>query len=309
MQTIHVKEAGPLLEVLARELKNRTLAKQHLKFRRLSVNGEPADRHDHPLKPGDVVRIGTARESRRGQIPGLPIVYEDDAVLLVDKPEGLLTIATDAEKENTAYARVRRYLNQSGDKVFVVHRLDRETSGLLLFAKSEQSKRTLQASWDEVEKHYYAVVAGTPEPPAGTIESFLAENAAFRVYSGPKTEGSKHAVTHYRVISSAGGRSLLEVRTATGRKHQIRVHLADSGHPIVGDDKYGGAKDKRLALHACHLRFPHPTSGEPLEFRSELPGAMRRMLKEGRSSAAPGEPADRPREKPSRPSRDRRGGH
>jgi 23S rRNA pseudouridine1911/1915/1917 synthase len=302
MHTIHVTEAGPLLEVLARELKNRTLAKQHLKFRRLSVNGVPADRHDHPLKPGDVLRIGTAHESRRGHIPGLPVVYEDDAVLLVDKPEGLLTVSTDAEKENTAYARARRSLNQAGGKVFIVHRLDRETSGLLLLAKTEEAKRTLQASWDEVEKHYFAVVAGTPEPPAGTIESFLAENAAFRVYSGPQTEHSKHAVTHYRVVSSAGGRSLLEIRTATGRKHQIRVHLADLGHPIVGDDKYGGAKDKRLALHACSLRFPHPTTGEPLEFRSELPGAMRRALKAGRSSAQ-GEQAGSPGEKRPRDSR------
>jgi 23S rRNA pseudouridine1911/1915/1917 synthase len=296
MHTIRVDESGPLLDVLARAIKNRTLAKQHVKFRRVEVNGQAADRHDHPVQAGDVLRIGESRAERPGGlIPGLPVLYEDDAIVVVEKPAGMLTVATDTEKTDTAYSRVRRYVKERRGRVFVVHRLDRETSGLLLFAKTVEAKDAIQTSWDEVEKRYFAVVAGTPEPPAGTIESHLTESPALRVYSGPQTERSKHSVTHYRVVKSAGARSLLEVRTLTGRKHQIRVHLADLKHPIVGDDKYGGAKASRLGLHACYLNFPHPTTGAPTEFQSELPGALRKMLKEGRAGEAGPEERRTPR--------------
>lgn len=284
MQTLRVEQAGPLLESLATQLKNRTQVKKWLKLRRILVNGETAQRHDQPLAAGDVVSIGPAQRIPSVTSPrGLKIVYEDAAILLVDKPVGLLTISTDTVKTDTAYYKatehVRRTSPDGRGRVFIVHRLDRETSGLLLFARSHEAKLTLQSGWDDVEKRYLAVVEGVPAENAGTITSHLTENRAFRVFAGPPTKRSRHAVTHYRVLESRGDRSLLEIRTETGRKHQIRVQLAGLGHPIVGDDKYGHAKSaRRLGLHASFLRFEHPETGEMLEYESPLPGALRKAF-------------------------------
>ncbi|HEX6986001.1 MAG TPA: RluA family pseudouridine synthase [Planctomycetaceae bacterium] len=283
MQTFRVEQTGLLLDYLAAAIGNRTRAKQWLKLRQVLVNGETADRHDRQLSPGDVIRIGPPQRAPSGTIPGVEIVYEDDSILVVDKPAGLLTIATDAERTRTAYFKATEYVRQRsrpGDgRVFIVHRLDRETSGLLVFAKTEAAKHELQTGWEEVEKRYYAVVEGGPREKTGTIESELTETAAYGVFSGRKTKRSKHAVTHYTVLKEAETRSLLEIRTDTGRKHQIRVHLADLGHPIVGDARYGkGRAAGRLGLHASYLRFRHPATGEFVEFRSELPAALRREL-------------------------------
>jgi 23S rRNA pseudouridine1911/1915/1917 synthase len=168
--------------------------------------------------------------------------------------------------------------------VFIVHRLDRETSGLLVFAKTESAKQALQDQWDSVEKKYLVVVQGRLDKPAGTIDSHLTETKAFEVFSGRQTQHSKHAVTHYTVLESGDGISLLEIRTETGRKHQIRVHLADIGHPIVGDGRYGKKSTaSRLGLHASFLRFAHPTTGKPIEFASPLPGPLGVEFKYGKS--------------------------
>lgn len=280
MKTISVTKDGPLLETLASATKNRTQVKQWLKLRRIQINGRIAERHDEPLKMGDVVTIGPSQRTPSSGSPrGLRIVFEDEAILVVDKPAGLLTIATDSEREQTAYFKATEHVRSNsrapGGRVFVVHRLDRDTSGLLVFAKTETAKQALQDQWNDVEKHYFAVVQGRLDEPTGTIDSHLVETKAFEVFSGRKTRHSKRSVTHYRVLESGNGISLLEIRTDTGRKHQIRVHLADIGHPIVGDERYGKKSTaKRLGLHASYLRFAHPTTGRTAEFTSPLPGPL-----------------------------------
>ncbi|MGC1272595.1 MAG: RluA family pseudouridine synthase [Planctomycetaceae bacterium] len=289
MQTFHIEQPGPLLDALARVINNRTRAKKWLRLGRITVNGEAAGRHDQPLAAGDVVRIeSNVVPTIPGRIPGLEIVFEDESILVVDKPAGLLTIATDTERTKTAYFKVTEYLKsrQRGEpaRAFIVHRLDRETSGLLLFAKTADAKQRLQDTWDDVEKRYFAIVEGAPAEPTGTVESDLTETAALSVFSGRKTKRSKHAVTHYTVQKDCGPHSLIEVRTETGRKHQIRVHLADLGHAIIGDDRYGKRRTSgRLGLHACFLRFRHPVSGEFIEFRSELPVELARTLASSKS--------------------------
>ena len=293
MQTITITQDGPLLETLVAATGNRTQIKQWLKLRRILVNGETARRHDDPLKQGDVISIGPVQQMRVSVSPrGLRIVFEDSAILVIDKPAGLLTIATDSERQQTAYFKATEHVRQDartiGDRVFIVHRLDRDTSGLLVFAKTENAKQALQDQWDEVEKRYFAVVQGRLDLPSGTIESHLTETKAFQVFSGRQTQYSRHAITHYTVLESGDGISLLEIRTETGRKHQIRVHLADLGHPIVGDDRYGKKSTAaRLGLHASFLRFAHPTTGKTMEFASPLPGPLGVDFKFGKRKSNP----------------------
>ena len=171
---------------------------------------------------------------------------------------------------------VRKGQAKSRNRVFIVHRLDKETSGVLVFAKNEETKRALQDRWEKSEKIYLAWVEGSPTQDSGTITSFLAENSALRVYSTPDRKKGKFAVTRYRVLKRAGPRTLLEIKLETGRKHQIRVHLADSGWPVLGDAKYGRAArgSKRLALHAKSLAFTHPKSGERLTFEAPAPASF-----------------------------------
>jgi 23S rRNA pseudouridine1911/1915/1917 synthase len=212
-------------------------------------------------------------------------VFEDDALVVLDKPAGLLTVATASEKTDTLYCRLNEYLHgrdpANSGRAFVVHRLDQETSGLVLFAKSEPIQRRLRDAWPEVEKIYQAVVVGRPDSVQGTITSYLTETTALQVFSNPhQTSGGRLATTHYRLLRTRGSLSLLEVRLETGRKHQIRVHLAGMGCLVAGDRRYGAKSDPcgRLALHAITLTLAHPVDGEQLHFDSPLPSAMRRLF-------------------------------
>lgn len=215
---------------------------------------------------------------------GIVILHEDRDILVVDKPPGLLTIATDRERERTAYHiltdHVRKGSVRSRNRIFIVHRLDRETSGILVFAKSEKAKHRMQGQWEETEKRYLAVVHGQLENRAGTITTHLAENRAHRVYSTPDPTQGKLSHTVYDVLKETKMFSLLEVRLLTGRKHQIRVHLAEKGHPIVGDKRYGEGNDahKRLALHARSISFQHPFSGQRLTFETSIPGYFNELV-------------------------------
>jgi RluA family pseudouridine synthase len=208
---------------------------------------------------------------------GLAILYEDRDLLVIDKPAGLLTMGTDKERERTAYWMatdyVRKGFERSPRRVYIVHRLDRDTSGVLVLAKTPEAKNILQDHWDEVEKTYLAVVHGLFAEPAGTISSYLAENRAQVVYSTTDPAQGKLSRTAYRVVREDGAVSLLEVRLLTGRKNQIRVHLADRGHPVLGDSKYGRPDDgcKRLALHARTLVLKHPSTGQRLIFEAPVP--------------------------------------
>ena len=207
----------------------------------------------------------------------IPVVFEDESILIIDKPAGLLTMSTATESTKTAYAALRSYLNRKKppEKLFIVHRLDREASGLLVFAKTLEAKQRLQEQFKNhtAGRRYIAVVEGRVNDPQFTVRSYLAENAAYRVYSTQNRKAGKLAVTHVRVLKAASKATLLEVRLETGRKHQIRVHLAERGHPIVGDKVYGGRQNpiRRLALHGGHLDFAHPVTGARMSFDSPWP--------------------------------------
>jgi tRNA pseudouridine32 synthase/23S rRNA pseudouridine746 synthase/23S rRNA pseudouridine1911/1915/1917 synthase len=218
------------------------------------------------------------------RLKGLAILYEDNDILVADKPAGLLTISTETEKTRTAYYILTDYVRKgcakSRKRLFIVHRLDRETSGVVVFAKSEEAKLRLQGQWKDAEKKYLAVVYGRLVKKEGIISSYLAENKAHVVYTTQDAGKGKFAQTGYKVLKEAGLFSLLEINLLTGRKNQIRVHLADTGHPVVGDEKYGKEKDsyKRLALHSKSIAFKHPISGKRLVFESEVPGYFKRLM-------------------------------
>lgn len=208
---------------------------------------------------------------------GLAILHEDASILVVDKAAGLLTVSSASEREKTAYFLLNDYVRKGQAKarkrVFIVHRLDRETSGLLVFAKSEAAKASLQANWQDFSKTYLAVVEGRPKPAQGEIRSFLAENDAHQVYSTPRAADGKEARTAYKVLRSSARFSLLEIGLLTGRKNQIRVHMSEAGHPVAGDRRYGARQAglKRLCLHSASLSFTHPESGEALRFEAPMP--------------------------------------
>jgi tRNA pseudouridine32 synthase/23S rRNA pseudouridine746 synthase/23S rRNA pseudouridine1911/1915/1917 synthase len=223
---------------------------------------------------------------RRGRhLPrGLAILYEDSDIIVVDKPAGLLTVGTNTDKTRTVQYILTDYVRKgspkSRNRVFVVHRLDQWTSGVLVFAKSEEVKLRLQGQWKETQKKYLAVVHGRLPQKEGIITSYLAENKAYVVYSTTDATKGKLAHTAYKVLKETGQFSLLEVGLLTGRKNQIRVHLADKGHPIAGDRKYGKAEDgcKRLALHSKSISFKHPTTGRQMTFETKVPAYFNKLL-------------------------------
>jgi 23S rRNA pseudouridine1911/1915/1917 synthase len=215
---------------------------------------------------------------------GLVILHEDNDILVIDKPPGLLTMGTDTEKIRTAFFALTNYVRKgtakSTKRIFIVHRLDKETSGILIFAKNEKAKLALQSQWQETEKKYLAIVHGQCEKLQDTITTYLVENKAHNVYSTRDSKKGRLAQTVYTVLKEMKNFSLLELTLLTGRKHQIRVHLAGIGHPVVGDKKYGLENDtwKYLALHAFSIRFDHPVSGRELKFQTDPPGHFRSLL-------------------------------
>jgi RluA family pseudouridine synthase len=214
----------------------------------------------------------------------ISILYEDSDILVVVKPFGLLTMGTDRDKSRTLYAiltdYVRKGYSRSAKRIFIVHRLDRDTSGILVFAKSMDAKLQLQGQWEETEKKYIAVVHGRCEKREGTISTYLAENKAQLVYSTPDATKGKLSHTAYRMLKDTKEFSLLEITLLTGRKHQIRVHFAETGHPVVGDEKYGKGKKtyKRLALHAQSISFIHPVTGKRLAFETGFPEYFNKLV-------------------------------
>jgi len=266
----------------------RTRAKELLKFQAVAVRGKTRVRHDTQLAPGDIVEISTHRQADDRSLgrAGLRIVHIDDAIVVIDKPAGLLSMGSDREKEKTAHRMLNEHLKALAksprQQVFIVHRLDRETSGLMVFARSEAVQSALQRNWKDVTKCYLAIVEGTPSHAGGTLRDHLVESKSFKVHRVER--GGDLAITHYRVIRTVDDRSLLELMLETGRKHQIRVQLAAIGHPILGDDKYGArpSATRRLALHSCELKFQHPVSGASMEFHSELPDSLKALVERRR---------------------------
>jgi len=220
---------------------------------------------------------------KKRQPKGLLILHEDRDIIVVDKAPGLLTMGTNREKMKTAYYSLTDYVRKgnpkSRERVFIVHRLDREVSGILLFARTVTAKNNLQGQWDQVEKHYLALVHGAPHDSAGTFSSYLVENGVHSVHSTPDPKRGKFSRTAYKVLGQSKGLSLLDINLLTGRKHQIRVHLAENNLPIVGDSKYGGNRsgEKRLALHAKSIAFKHPYTGKPCSFETRIPHLFSRI--------------------------------
>jgi len=228
--------------------------------------------------PADIVTIARGPAAPRIHVP---IVYEDDAVIAIDKPCGLLSVATDEEKDDTAFTRLAAVLRaRDAGRPFVVHRLDRDTSGLLLFARSAATRDRLQRTWEAVEKLYLAVVEGLPRQDEGSIENHLVEGKNLRVRIARPGGAAKLAVTHYRVLASRDGFSLVEVKLETGRKHQIRVHLASLGCPIIGDADYGARTNpaRRLGLHAWKLAFDHPVTSKRTNLETPFPEELDRII-------------------------------
>jgi 23S rRNA pseudouridine1911/1915/1917 synthase len=264
----------------------KTKVRTWLKFQSVLVNGRPVTQFDHALVPGDIVAIRTGRfAAPKTELGGgMRIWHEDAHLIVIDKPADLLSIASPDEPEKTAYFQLTDYLRQGRpegrERVWIVHRLDKETSGLMVFAKTATVKEALQSGWDEVEKRYEAVIEGHLREPKGTFECHLDESNRFKVFVVPRSEATRHAVTHYRVLGKTRGRSLVELTLETGRRHQIRVQLANEGCPIIGDEKYDAKSDpvKRLGLHATGLRFTHPVTGDEMSFTSPLPKSLAALV-------------------------------
>ena len=273
-----IKEPAELLEFLLAKMpdKSRTTVKSFLSHRQVFVNHRVVTQFDHRLKPGNRVEISAEKGRAEFRHAMLRIVYEDDALIVIDKKYGLLSIATDKIIGKTAYHILSEYVKREDprNRIFVLHRLDRETSGLMMFAKSQGIQEKMQLNWNETvtERKYYAVVEGIPDNPEGTIKSYLAENKAFKVYA-TTPENGKEAVLEYRMLKSNRDYALLEVQLETGRKNQIRAQLESVKHPIAGDKKYGAQTNPvgRVALHAGSIAFVHPATGEPMAFASSLP--------------------------------------
>jgi len=259
-----------------------------LKYQAVTVNGRVITQFNHPLKPGDVVAIRSDRYAPPDTVldDGIKIQFEDAAIIVIEKPPGLLTMASESEQEKTAYFQLTDYLrgddSRARDRVWIVHRLDRETSGIMVFAKTPEAKAALQTRWDQAEKRYQAVVEGLLPTDAGTFQAWLDETSPSKVFSVPQGAKTRHAVTHYRVLKRNLGkrRTLVELTLETGRRHQIRVHLAAAGCPVIGDAKYGAKTDpaQRLGLHAWTLRFPHPVTNQEVRFESPLPAELTRLV-------------------------------
>lgn len=254
-------------------------AKNPAKKKRHTPKRPPDGNTRPPERKHDQNKSAKRPPATRNFPQGMEIIYEDRDIIVIEKPAGLLSMGCDGGRERTAYYVLTDYVRKgnpkSRNRVFIVHRLDRDTSGLLVFAKSEEVQRKLQDNWPQTGKEYLAVVHGRLEQESGTVSSYLAENRAQVVYSTDDRREGKLSHTEYRLLKAKGDYSLLLIDLLTGRKNQIRVHMADIGHPVVGDDKYGeifrGCRCKRLALHAWSLSFPHPYNGRPMRFHTGMP--------------------------------------
>ncbi|AOV08523.1 RNA pseudouridine synthase [Sporosarcina ureilytica] len=276
-----VEESSELLEFLYEKHPNRSrnAVKGVLSRGQVVVNGKVSTQFNDTLHPGDTVQIHARVATETVKLSGIRILFEDDDIIVIEKEAGLLTVASKNERHVTAYRQLMDYVKtvHPNNRIFIVHRLDRDTSGVMIFAKSKDIQQTLQDNWHDIvpERAYVALVEGRVKKD-GTITSWLKENRAFIVYSSDRPNDGQKAVTHYKVLKTSRQNSLLEVHLETGRKNQIRVHMQDIGNPIVGDKKYGARTRPigRLGLHAHKISFTHPTTGEFLTFESKVPASF-----------------------------------
>lgn len=281
-----VKEPKGLMEFLAEKMPqaSRTKLKSLLSKRIVYVDNIITTQYDFPLQPGMKVQISREKNKKEFHNKLLKIVYEDAYLIVVEKMQGLLSVNTERQKERTAHNILTEYVQRSGrqHRLYIVHRLDRDTSGLMMFAKDEQTQHTLRDNWHDIvfDRRYVAVVTGEMEREEGIVRSWLTDRTLY-VHSNPTDDGGKESITHYRTIKRGNGYSLVELHLETGRKNQIRVHMQDLGHPIIGDGRYGLEEVNpigRLALHAFKLCFYHPVTGEVMRFETPYPAEFKKLF-------------------------------
>ena len=282
-----VADQSILMDFLCRVMpdRKRSSIKQLLKFGSVMVNGNVTSQFNVPLNQGDTVKVNLTRAFPVFYNRRVKIVYEDDDIIVIEKGYGLLSMGNEKIKDGTAYSILKDYLKEKDprNKVFIIHRLDRDTSGLMMFAKTIEAKEAMQHNWNNMvlERTYLAVVEGKVEEESGTVKSYLAENSQMEVYSTDDPEKGQLAVTRWKKLASGNGYTLMEVSLDTGRKNQIRVHMKDIEHPIAGDRKYGAKSSPihRLALHAQTLRFVHPVTRRDMRFETPIPTSFEKMIK------------------------------
>lgn len=282
-----IEKSGRLLATLFELMpeQSKTTVKSYLSHRQVVVNGCITTQFDMPLAVGDTVTLNLGRATEACNHPMVKIVFEDEHFIVIEKRNGLLSVATDKQIMRTAYSILSEHVKKEDprNKIFVLHRLDRETSGLMMFAKNEEVKVQVQANWEQtvVERKYYAVVEGIIEQEEGVISTYLTESKALKVYATNREDG-KIANTVFRVLRRSVRKelTLLELELETGRKNQIRAHMEYVGHPIVGDKKYGSkqALIGRVALHAGVLSFIHPVTGERHDFSTPIPSKFTKLF-------------------------------
>ena len=281
-----VTQPATLLPFLLEHVKgkSRNNVKSLLSRRLVAVDGVPVSQFDTPLLPGQQVTILPVAAPKADALP-FPLLYEDEHLIVVNKPAKLLSVATEKEKTRTAYHMVTDYVKSRkvGDRIFVLHRLDRDTSGVLMFARDAETKELFQSRWNEIvtRRGYLAVVEGTPKPDRDSIRSYLIETDTHLSFSGKPGPNAKEAVTSYQVLKAGNGYALLDISIETGRKNQIRVHMKEKGHPVAGDKQYGARTNPigRLCLHANELSFVHPVTGEPVTFKAKMPRDFNRVFR------------------------------
>jgi 23S rRNA pseudouridine1911/1915/1917 synthase len=283
-EEIRVNEKSLLMDFLIRNLKtkSRDNIKSLLKYKQVRIDGQPVTRFDFPLHPGQKIVISRNR-NKAGDEPVPVIVFEDPHFIIIDKEAGLLSMAAH-NGDRTAYSMLSAYVKKENPKnrIFIIHRLDRETSGLMMYAKSEKAQELMQSNWKTAvtERTYLTVVEGIMEPAEGTIESYLFEDKNYVMHSSKDPSSGELASTSYKMLKHNAHYSLLEVNLLTGKKNQIRVHMKDTGHPVAGDRKYGATSNPagRVCLHASVLSFQHPVSHKKLKFVSEMPAGFRHIF-------------------------------
>ena len=280
-----VDAPSELLEWLLANLKqSRSKVKATLQGRGVRVGGKVVTQFDYRLEPGMKVAVSKVKKAAELKSRYVRLVYEDRHLVVVEKQAGILSMAA-GHSSLTVKAVLDDYFRRSNQRctAHVVHRLDRDTSGLMIYAKEMQAEQILEHEWHErvYDRRYVAVVSGEMERDEGTVASWLRDNKAYITYSSPVDNGGKYAVTHFHVIDRTTEHSLVEYKLETGRKNQIRVHSADMGHPVCGDTKYGNGDDPlhRLCLHAWLLCFTHPVTGQPMEFETPVPVQFRKLFK------------------------------
>ena len=283
--TFKVVEPAQLIAFIMEKMHgmSRNRAKALITNRVVLVNNAITTHPLAELKPGDVVQLDRSKHKKSFHCKELDIVFEDPYLFIIDKHPGLLSMSNNS-RQQTVQTVLNRYLEKGGGRntSHLVHRLDRDTSGLMVYAKDVQTQQSLINSWQQLvsDRRYLALVEGEFEQTRGRIQSWLTEDKKFVTHSSPVDNGGKYAVTHYNVLASSNGYSLVECELETGRKNQIRVHMADLGHPVVGDRKYGSDEDpmRRLGLHAYMLCFTHPVTGKHMRFETPVPYCFEKLL-------------------------------